>query len=78
MSHRQFSAYKDWSTWCERIVYRHGAILLIVRECNGLTLGGDHIEDDVTDREQTDCEKDKVEVREKEKGDKTKTNNANM
>ena len=24
------------TTVCERVVYRHGAILLIVRECSGL------------------------------------------
>ena len=28
------------------------------------------------DREQVDCEREKVEVRDKEKGDKTRTNNA--
>ena len=37
-----------------------------------LTLGGDDIEDGVPDREQVDCEREKVEVGEKEKGDKTK------
>ena len=35
-----------------------------------LTLGGDGIEDGVLDREQVDCKRDKVEVGEKEKGDK--------
>ena len=42
-----------------------------------LTLGGDDIvEVDVPDREQVDCEREIVEVRDKEKGDKTRTNNA--
>ena len=41
-----------------------------------LTLGGDDIEDCVADREQVDSEREKVEVGEKEKGDKTRTNNA--
>ena len=42
-----------------------------------LTLDGDDIvEVDVPDREQVDCEREKVEVRDKEKGDKTRTNNA--
>ena len=58
--------------WCERIVYRHGAILLIVRECSVLTLGGDDIEDSVPDSEQLDSEREEVEVRDKEKGDKTR------
>ena len=34
------------------------------------TLGGDDIEAGVPDREKVDCERDKVEVRDKEKGDK--------
>ena len=55
----------------ERIVYRHRAILLVVRECSGcLTLGGDDIEDGVPDREQVDCEREKVEVGEKQQRDK--------
>ena len=42
-----------------------------------LTLGSDDIvEVDVPDREQVDSEREKVEVRDKEKGDKTKTSNA--
>ena len=41
-----------------------------------LTLGGDDIvEVDVQVREQVDSEREKVEVRDKEKGDKTRTNN---
>ena len=40
------------------------------------TLGGDDIEDGVPGREQVDGERGKVEVGEKEKGDKTRTNNA--
>ena len=36
----------------------------------GLTLGGDDIEDGVPHREQIDCEREKIEVRDKEKGDK--------
>ena len=41
--------------------------------CGGaadLTLGGDDIVEVVQNREQVDCERDKVEVRDKEKGDK--------
>ena len=42
-----------------------------------LTLDGDDIvEVDVPDREQVDSEREKVEVRDKEKGEKTRTNNA--
>ena len=41
-----------------------------------LTLGGDDMEARVPDREQVDSEREKVEVRDKQKGDKTKTNNA--
>ena len=42
-----------------------------------LTLGGDDIvEVDVRDREQVDCEREKVEVRDKEKRDKTRISNA--
>ena len=42
-----------------------------------LTLGGDDlVEVDVQDREQVDSEREKVEARDKEKGDKTRTNNA--
>ena len=42
-----------------------------------LTLDGDDIgEVDVQDREQVDSEREKVEVRDKEKGDKTRTSNA--
>ena len=41
-----------------------------------LTLGGDDMEAGVPDREQADCGREKVEVRDKEKGDKTRTNNA--
>ena len=42
-----------------------------------LILGGDDIVVvDVPDREQVDSEREKVEVRDKEKGDKTKTSNA--
>ena len=41
-----------------------------------LTLGGDDITEVVQDREQVDSEREKVEVRDKEKGDKTRTNNA--
>ena len=54
---------------CERIVYRHGAILLIL--CVSavvLTLGGDDIEDGVPDREQ-------VEEREKQEREKQGTTN---
>ena len=41
------------------------------------TLGGDGIvEVDVQDREQADSEREKVEMRDKEKGDKTRTSNA--
>ena len=35
-----------------------------------LTLGGEDIEDGVPDREQVDCERDKVEVGEKQERDK--------
>ena len=42
----------------------------------GLTLGGDDMEAGVPDREQVDCEREKVEVRDKEKRDKKRTNNA--
>ena len=35
-----------------------------------LTLGGDDIEDGVRDREQVDCEREKVEVGEKQERDK--------
>ena len=60
-------------SWCERNVYRHGAILLIVV----LTLGSNDIEDGVLDREQVDCEKEHVEVGEKQERDKHKeTTNA--
>ena len=53
---------------CERIVYRHGAILLIVREgAVVLTLGGDDMEACVPDRGQKDFEREKVEVRDKER-----------
>ena len=56
---------------CEMIVYRHGAILLIVRECSGfLTIGGDDIEDGVPDKEKVDCERKKVEEGEKQERDK--------
>ena len=55
---------------CERTENRHGAILLILRECSGLTLGGDDIEDGVPDREQVDCEREKVEEGEKQERDK--------
>ena len=41
-----------------------------------LTLGGVNIVEVVQDREQVDSEREKVEVRDKEKGDKTRTNNA--
>ena len=42
-----------------------------------LTLGGDDIvEVDVQIREQADSEREKVEVTDKEKGDKTRTTNA--
>ena len=42
-----------------------------------LTLGGDDIvEVDVPDREQADFEREKVEVRDKEKRDKSRTSNA--
>ena len=41
-----------------------------------LTLGGDDIVEVVQDREQVECEREKVEVRDKEKEDKTRTNNA--
>ena len=41
-----------------------------------LTLGGDDMEAGVPDREQVDCEREKVEVRDEEKGDKTRTSNA--
>ena len=46
---------------CERIVYRHGAILSLCVGAVVLTLGGDDIEDGVPDREQVDCEREKVE-----------------
>ena len=42
-----------------------------------LNLGGDDmVEVDVQDREQVDSEREKVEARDQEKGDKTRTNNA--
>ena len=41
-----------------------------------LTLGGDDMEAGVPDKEQVDCEREKFEVRDKEKEDKTRTNNA--
>ena len=41
-----------------------------------LAIGGDDTVEVVQDREQVDSERDKVEVRDKEKGDKTRTNNA--
>ena len=40
-----------------------------------LTLGGDHIEDGVPDREQVDSEREKVKVRDKEKGRPTRRDN---
>ena len=43
------------------MVYRHGAILLVVRECSGFNR---------RHREQVDCERDKVEVGEKQEKDK--------
>ena len=43
---------------CERIVFRHGAIVNAVL----LTLGGDDIVEIVKDREEVDCEREKVEV----------------
>ena len=57
------------------IVYRHGAILLIVRECGGFKPSADDIVEVVQDREQVDSEREKVEVRDQEKGDTTRTNN---
>ena len=67
--------YYTWS--CERIVYNHGAILLIVRECSGFNpRRWRHCEVDVQVREQVDSGREKVEVRDKEKGDKSRTNNA--
>ena len=53
------------------MVYRHGTILIIVRAVV-VTLGNDDIEDGVPDREQVDSEREKIEVKEKEKGDKTR------
>ena len=41
-----------------------------------LTLGGGDIVEDVQDKEQEDSEREKVEVRDQEKGHKTRTNNA--
>ena len=41
-----------------------------------LTLGGNDIVEVVQDRQQVDSEREKVEVRDKEKGDKTRTSNA--
>ena len=41
-----------------------------------ITLGGDDIVEVVQDREEVDSERGNVEVRNKEKGDKTRTNNA--
>ena len=61
---------------CERIVYRHGAILSLCVSALVLTLGGDDIVEVVQDREQVDSEREKVEVKDKEEGDKTRTNNA--
>ena len=55
---------------CERIVYRHGTIFLIVRVAVISTLGGDDIEDGVPDREQVDSEREKVEEGEKQERDK--------
>ena len=55
---------------CERIVYRHQALLLIVRECSGLTLGGDDIEDGVPDRAQVECGREEVEVKKRQERDK--------
>ena len=49
--------------FCERIVYLHGEILLIVREPVVLTFGGDDIVEVAQDIEQVDSEREKVEVR---------------
>ena len=44
-----------------------------MRECSGFTLGGEDIVEVVQDREQVDNVREKVEVRDKEKRDKTRT-----
>ena len=51
---------------CERIVYRHGAILLILRECSGFNLGGVDIVDGVPGKEQVECGREEVEDEEKQ------------
>ena len=59
-------------------MHRHGAILLIVRECSGFNprLGGfDIVEVDVQVRDQVDSGE-KVEARDRKEEDKTRTNNA--
>ena len=56
---------------CERIVYRHEAMLLIVR-----ALSDDDIVEVVQDREEVGSEREKVEARDEEKGDETRTSNA--
>ena len=64
------------SASCERIVYRHGAILLIVRDCSGFNpRRWRHCESCAGQRTGRQWKR-KVEVRDKEKGDKTRTNNA--
>ena len=56
-----------------RGLYRHGALLLIVRECSGfLPSAVTTLNDGVPDREQVDCERGRKKVGEKKKETNTK------
>ena len=57
---------------CERIENRHGQHSSLCVNAVVLTLGGDDIDHGVPDREQVDCEKEKVEEGEKQERDKHK------
>ena len=60
---------------CESVLYRHRAILLILRVRIGLVLGGfDHVEDDDQDRADEENEQE-VSLLEKEEQVKAKRNN---
>ena len=65
------------SLYSERIENRHSAILSLCVSAVVLTLGGDDIvEVDAQVRDQVHSEREKEDVRDKEKGNKTRTNNA--
>ena len=61
---------------CERIVYRHGAILPFCVNAVVLTLGGVDIEDGVPGRVQVECGREEVNDGEKQEKDRRRTNNA--